>query len=198
MKKLLSLILMLTAFMARAEFVKVAEFTDTYGTHEVGVLITEKNQLVAVDFDSSTDAQITLLYSFSQLNDLISFFKQVKDKYVEWTKVAIDNHVTEITKRMPLESPTAMAVWSANDEVYATNDEVVISPLFSNDGDSGTKFHVFNAISIVDSDNSSVTNTVHLNFSNAMQIQGLINALNPQRLRNAANGRDRTVDQLFK
>lgn len=198
MKKLLSLILMLTAFMARAEFVKVAEFNDTYGTHEVGVLITEKTKLVAVDFDSSSDAQITLLYSFSQLDDLINFFKQVKAKYVEWSKVALDNHVTEITKRMPLEAPTAMAVWSDNDEVYATNDDVVISPLFSNDGDSGTKFHVFNAISIADSDDSSVTNTVHLNFANAMQIQGLINALNPQRLRNAANGRDRTVDQLFK
>lgn len=199
MKKILSLILLLTAFMARAEYVKVSEFTDTYGTHNVGVLILESSDpLVVVNFDSSSDDQIMLLYSFSQLNDLITFLKQVKDKFAEWANVAISNNVTEITKRMPLKAPTAVALWEQDGEVCTTGDNVVIEPLFSNDGDSGKKFHIFNAISIADTDNSSITNTVHVNFGNTMQIQGLINALNVQRLRNAAAGRDRTVNDLFK
>lgn len=200
MKKLLCLIFILSAFVAKAQFVKVSEFTDTYGTHDVGVLNTQNGSVIVVNFDSASDDQIMMLYDFTQLDDLITFFKQLKDKFSEWTRVALDNKVTEITKRIPLQAPTAMALWEEGDEVYGTEDEVSLEPLFSNDGDSGRKFYVFNAIGLKDSDDPSKTNTVHMNFKNAMQIQGLINALNPQRLRNATRKSTATsdIDALFK
>ncbi|MDE7124915.1 MAG: hypothetical protein K2O12_00325, partial [Muribaculaceae bacterium] len=120
--------------------------------------------------------------------------------YIDWVKVARDNNVDKITKRMPLESPTAVALWYDDDDTYTTTDTVVFNPLFSNLDESGRNFYVFNAVSIKDKDNPSKTNTVHMNFQNSMQLQGIINALNPSRIREAARRAtsSSSVDDLFK
>lgn len=193
---------MVSVLTSQAEYRKVSTFTDTYRTHEVGVIVNNDGSWFAlVDFDSSTDNQISLAYSDSQLEDLQKFFKDLKAKYIEWVNVARENNVAKITKRVPLESPTAVALWSDGNETYATTDTVVFSPLFSNKDDSGRNYYVFNAISIKDKDNGSVTNTVHLSFENAMQLQSIINALNPSRIRDAARqapSSSSSVEDLFK
>lgn len=208
MRKILTLFLLLatTALVSRADFRKVATFQDNYGTHEVGVTVTSDGSWYClVDFDTDSDAQVSLVYSPGQIEALQQFFKDLKAKYLDWVKVARDNNVKKILKRVPLQSPTAVAMWvNSSGEVSYTTDTVVFEPLFQNSDDAGTKFQVFNAVGIEDKDNSSYRNTVHMNFQNAMQIQSLINALNPSRLREAAKrpaprtSTPSSVDDLFK
>lgn len=208
MRKLITLFLFIAiaATSMRAEYRKVATFQDNYNTHEVGVTVTESgNWFILVDFDSKTDNQVSLIYSPGQLDDLYRFFKDLKDKYLEWVKVARENGVDKITKRMPLQSPTAVAMWvNDNDGVSYSTDTMVFEPLFSNTDNSGQKFYVFNVVAVEDKDNSSITYNVHMNFQNAMQLQSVINALNPSRLREAArrpaqrSSSSGNLDDLFK
>ena len=70
----------------------------------------------------SKNETVTLDYKSPAL--LLSSLKKVRDKYSEWVKVAEDNHITDMTKQIPVDMPSVTVCWYGTKWYFAFNKHI--------------------------------------------------------------------------
>ena len=75
---------------------------------------------------------VTLDYKYPSL--LLSSLKEVRDKYAEWVKVAEDNHITDMTKEIPVNMPTVTVCWYGTKWYFAFNKRLNFDFMILDDG----------------------------------------------------------------
>ena len=128
MKKLLFIIALLMPGVSFAQE-RVAEYHSDYFDKNYEISIsTEKNDPsivsnVYIEVAGEREREtVTLDYKYPLL--LLSSLKEVRNKYAEWVKVAEDNHVTEMTKEIPVDMPSVTVCWYGTKWYFAFNKRV--------------------------------------------------------------------------
>ncbi len=105
---------------------EVAEYHCDYFNRDFSILVsTEKdapntisNVYIEVAGERSRET-VTLNYKYPSL--LLASLKEVRDKYAEWVKIAEDNHITEMTKEIPVDMPAVTVCWHGTKWFFAFN-----------------------------------------------------------------------------
>ena len=128
MKKLFILICMLCSISTYAQ-TTVTDYHSDYFERDYDIAIaTEKNDPytisdVYIDVAGKTKRDaVTLDYKNPSL--LLSSLKEVRNKYAEWVKVANDNHITEMTKQIPVDMPSVTVCWYGTKWYFAFNKRI--------------------------------------------------------------------------
>ena len=58
----------------------------------------------------------------------------MRDKYAEWVKVAEDNHITDMTKEIPVNMPTVTVCWYGTKWYFAFNKRLNFDFMILDDG----------------------------------------------------------------
>lgn len=128
MKNFLILFFLLSSISAFAQK-KVAEYhSDFYGKDFNIAISTDKNDPSTISRVYITvagerlDETVMLEYSHPIL--LLSSLKEIRNKYAEWIKVAEDNHITDMTKEIPIKMPLVTVCWHGSKWHFAFNQRI--------------------------------------------------------------------------
>lgn len=128
------------------------------------------------------------------LNQFISGLQYCKNKYIEWGIVAKENNVTDYTKPFDAVFPKVEIYWRGS-EWFSTYKRNHLKPLFmvSSEGKvslgAGGKAKHW--------DNEYIDQQWYLILISASEFDGLINALNPEKIKAVLN-KNENADALFQ
>ena len=129
-----------------------------------------------------------------ELNQFISKLTFCKEKYIEWGKVAEDNSITDYTKPFDATFPSTEIYWRGS-EWFSTYKRNYLTPIFmvSSEGKAslgaGGKAKHW--------DNEYIDQQWYLILISASEFDGLINALNPEKIKAVLN-KNENADALFQ
>ena len=121
------------------------------------------------------DDEVYMSVNSQNLDTFRNSLKTIRDKYVEWSKVAVDNNITNMSKEFPCQLSNISYAWYSTQWwfSYTTN----ITPLFIVMED-GQKI-VLAYKEVVSRSNQYVDQKAYLVFKTVAEIEALINATNP-------------------
>lgn len=197
MKKILLLMaLMMSSAFAFAEQV-VGSYTMGGSPREIEAFIDKKGVLkvfIEIEGEYRHDKVMIKIDGESDLNRFVSQLKYCKGKFIEWKKVAQENNVTDYRKKLDVIFPK-VEIWWLGNEWYSSYKRGFIEPLFlvGSDGDAvlvaGGKAK--------DWDNEYIDQKWYLIFMSESEIDSLIEALNPTKIKEALNQTSNN-DALFQ
>jgi len=110
--------------------------------------------------------------SSDDLEDLKQSLIQMKEKYEEWTKVAKENNVTEMTKSMDIKFPSATICWNASKWFFSFGCKLQPQFLILKGK------HVVSIVKkVTASSNDYIDETIYWVFSDPKEIDALISQL---------------------
>lgn len=122
-------------------------------------------------------------------------FKEMKEKYIEWVKIARENNVTEVDKKMdyPFHGRIG-AAWRNSQWWFSTGFCYNMQPYFKIKGISKT---VTFAQAIRSDSNKYIENTLYIKFTSVQDFDSLINILDDGKLGAKIKG-VKSKENLFK
>lgn len=190
-------------FIMLALFATIVHAEKVVGTYTMAKM--QKNIEAAYDSKGVLNVYIEVLGEYEndevmiRINgekDLIQFISKLeycKTKFVEWEKVARDNNVTDFKKQFDVTFPKVEIYWRSS-KWYSTFKGNYLKPLFlvTNEdvsfGAGGTAKHW---------DNEYIDQEWYLLLVSVSEIEGLIDALNPEKIKLELNKSENT-DELFQ
>lgn len=108
-------------------------------------------------------------------------FKQsllsMKDKYIEWSKIATDNNVSEMSKFMDIKFPPVAIFWETSKIHFSVNNK--LNPVFSV-SESGHSAII--AVPTKSATNRYITENIYWAFSTPEEIDELISLLDIEKI----------------
>jgi len=198
MKRLLSIftVLFWCGFSAQAEKV-VATYTLSYFEKEYEIEASEiKNDKFTIYIqvsaeNSSTRAMIGV--ESDKIAEFIQSLQQMKDKYVEWFKVAKENNVKELTKEMDISFPSTTICWKGTEWYFSFGQRLIPKYIILDSGKNVVTF----VNKVTASSNEYIDETTYWVFSDSKEIDDLIAALNVEKIKSKLLEKVKAAD-LFK
>lgn len=174
----------------------ISSYTSSYFNKEYNIEASEiKNGkfsvYIQVAAEGSSNAMISL--DNTELDKFNDFLQKTKEKYIEWSKVAKDNNITEMSKEMDFKSPSTTICWLGSKWWFSFGIKLQPRFLILDDGN-----YVVTIVKTVRaSSNEYIDETIYLVFSTPEEIDVMISLLNEEditaELQKAQNSSD-----LFK
>lgn len=177
MKKLLvSILLVFIATSAFARFVEIGKYTSYMKEYAVNADL-EKYSIRFDVYGSRGSRVLIVLKDAGAIDNFREGLIQVRDKYAEWQRVAIENNVTELTKKIPVAFRPVEMAWDGVDWYFdfsvPTSFEFGVKVL-----DNGDLLISARCLFMgVASSNEYIKKTSVLSFRNVEEIQSLIDLL---------------------
>ena len=196
MKRLLWLIaLTLVAINSFAQE-KIDEYYNDYFEKTYLIAASDEDELLVllqVSGEYRSDDVYFYLEGSSTIESFVSSLKQVKQKYAEWRKVAIDNNVRSFSKDFDIYFPIITIAWYGADWRFDFSER--LKPYFKVT-DSGQYIAVFHA-EAVSSNNEYITQKYYLVFSSVQDFDEVISKVEPAVIREKLKNKH-APDDLFK
>lgn len=134
-----------------------------------------------------------LSFESSDIELLKMTLTQIKEKFAEWSKIAHDNHVTEMSKDMDFKLPPSTICWHGSKWFFSFRHK--LQPKFSI-LDSGN--HVVSFVrKATSSSNKYIDETIYWVFSSPKEIDEFISILNMDKIKEQLLSKEK-ADDLFK
>ena len=113
---LLSITLLLITFIARAEQ-EVGVYTNSYFGKTFSIEAYEKKdklETVYIEVTADDAKKAFILVDGKDLELFKTSLELVRDKYLDWVRIAKENNVTEMSKDFDIKFPTVEIAWSGS------------------------------------------------------------------------------------
>lgn len=139
--------------------------------------------------------------SLRGLEDMQLFYESmllVKDKYLEWERIASENNVEKMTKQIPVSFPNAFLMWKLGTSAYSSKPDNILIPLFHTMVINGKRFCGVSFSGKVECKmNEYIKEEFSLHLTDINQIDALIKAVSPENIAEKYTNKN-SVDSLFK
>lgn len=175
---------------------KIDSYDSDYFESTFGIYATNGEKL-SLYFDirgeSKNDDVMINVDGESTIISFINSLKEVRDKYAEWKKVAVDNKVTDYSKDFDISFPNVYVAWYGTKWWFDFRER--FEPYFkvSSDGKCYAVFHS----EAVSSSNEYITEKYYWVFSSVKEFDSFIEKIQPQALIEKLNKKN-APDELFK
>lgn len=196
MKKYMFLLLILMISLSMSAQTKIDSYDSDYFESTFGIYATNGEKL-SLYFDirgeSKNDDVMINVDGESTIISFINSLKEVRDKYAEWKKVAVDNKVTDYSKDFDISFPNVYVAWYGTKWWFDFRER--FEPYFkvSSDGKCYAVFHS----EAVSSSNEYITEKYYWVFSSVKEFDSFIEKIQPQALIEKLNKKN-APDELFK
>ena len=131
---------------------------------------------------------VTLKYEYPAL--LLLALKEVREKYAEWVKVAEDNHITDMTKQIPVDMPRVTVCWYGTKWFFAFDKRLNFDFMILDDG---KKILVMNA-KVTASSNEYIDQKFYWVFQSVTELDKFINTLDYPKFIEKLNAKSNNED----
>lgn len=164
--------------------------------YEIAISTEKKDPSIISDIFIEVEGErrgetVTLDYKNPAL--LLSSLKEVRSKYEEWVKVAEDNHITEMTKQIPVDMPSVTVCWYGTKWYFAFNERINFKFMIL---DSGEKTIVMNS-KVTASSNKYIDQKFYWVFKSVAELDEFIKKLDYPKFIEIINANDNNAD-LFQ
>lgn len=198
MKKIyLSIIVCLfCSLVAHAEKV-IGNYTLSYFNKSYDIEASEiKNGKFTVYIQVSAEREFTramIGIESDKLEEFKQSLVQMKEKFEEWSKVATDNNVTEMSKEMGIKFPSTTFCWLSSKWFFSFRQKINPKFLILDNGN-----HVaFFVKKVKSSSNEYIDETFYWVFSNSEEFDELISKLDYEKIKSELEKKESASD-LFK
>ncbi|MDD4211587.1 MAG: hypothetical protein PHC46_04300 [Clostridia bacterium] len=141
----------------------------------------------------SQSTKAMLFVESDELKEFTQSLLQMKTKFEEWSKVAKENNVTEMSKKMDINFPPTSICWFFTEWYFSFYHTLIPAFMILKDGTY--------AVSIVEeatsSSNEYIDETIYWVFSDPKEIDDLISQLDAEKIKSKLEADDNASD-LFK
>lgn len=189
--RLALLILCLSSLLVNAEIVEIANYIDGFDRQKsIKMNIKDgKPTSIIIPCEREDESVGYILQPINFLFALVDYLNDMKQKYIEWTDVTIENGVQTYQKDLPSSGFPFGFLWYNPEERNGKSD-VTASWYYSED----SNIIVASAKNVFDS-NSYDKENFYLSFSSVEDIDNLLNAISKKNIKAPT---PTTVDDLFK
>lgn len=196
MKKVFLLYCILNVSMLFAQE-KVAKYNNSFWNENYDIEVTTKNSNELKDLyvgvHSKSNRSACISFSAKNLEKFVTALRQMKEKYVEWSKVANDNNVKEMDKEYGIKFPKVDVCWYGSKWWYAFGINLKFTFRVTKAGECLT----ICSPKVTASNNQFIDETVYLTFANEDDFDQLINVLDADKLLSGSQAKD-NQQNLFK
>lgn len=186
MKKIILVLCLLTFILPIKAQQKVGEYTNSYVSKTFSIEAVEKNNKIDVVYIGvPTDTKSRPAYIVVNGKDLGLFktaLELARDKFSEWKKVATDNNVTEMCKKMAINFPKVTVAWLYGGEWWFSFDNKINLEFLALKVLDDTRFAAFWAPTVTSSSNRYIDQKIDITFVNEEDFNSIINQLGGQRI----------------
>lgn len=143
--------------------------------------------------DRANDGCCFYFSSSTELTNFIASLNQIKEKFVEWKQVAIDNNVSDVRKPFDIKLPPLTVAWKGSEWWFAFNQR--FTPMFIVTSD-GRPVCVVNK-EVKSSSNQYITEKFYFALSEASDFDDILNAFSDDNIYNLLHKDEQALD-LFK
>lgn len=140
---------------------------------------------------SSTEAMIEV--ESGKLVEFKQALLQMRDKYVEWSKVAKENNVKDMSKEMDISFPSTTICWKGSKWFFSFGQRLTPRFLILDDG----RFVVTFVKKVTASSNEYIDEKIYWVFSDPKEIDELISNLDIEKIKSKLQEKEKAAD-LFK
>lgn len=163
------------SFFCRAEQV-VGTYHSSFFEKKFEIEASQKNNklktvYIGIEAKDSKDAVISV--EGDDLEEFKTSLCFVRDKYLEWVKIAKENNVTEMDKEFEIKFPKVDIAWLGSKYWFSFNKKVNMSFLILDDGKMVARW----CPKVVSSTNRYIDEVIYFVFENEDDFNSLINQL---------------------
>ncbi|PXV61980.1 hypothetical protein CLV62_12323 [Dysgonomonas alginatilytica] len=148
---------------------------------------------VYIQVPAKSDNRTMVLIESDQIKEFNSILLQMKDKFVEWSKVAKDNNVTELSKSMDLRLPKTTICWQGSKWFFSFGQKLQPSFMILESGK-----HVVTLVQkVTSSSNQYIDETIYWVFADPQEIDELIAQLDFDKIKSKLE-EDKNSSDLFQ
>lgn len=176
---LISIILSCSAYAEQT----VGRYQNTYFGKEFEIEAAQKNeklQSVYIGVLSDDNRKAFISVDGKNLESFKSALELVRDKYLEWVKVARDNNVTEMRKDFNIKFPSVNVCWKGAEWWFAFGRKVTMRFLILDDGKMVASW----SPKVTASDNRYIDEQIYFVFGDEDDFNNLISQLDYQTILN--------------
>lgn len=196
-KKLFSLMLCVFCVVGLNAEKVVATYTSSYFNKTYDIEASEiKNDKFSVYIgvtaeNSSTKAMIEV--ESDKLEDFKQALLQTRDKFVEWSKVAKENNVKDMSKEMEVTFPSISVCWLGSKWFFSFGEKLKPKFLILDNGNFVVSFYK----KVTASSNEYIDEKIYWVFSDSKEIDELISKLDVEKIKAKLQENVKAAD-LFK
>lgn len=174
---------------------KVGEYTHGEKTYEISAVYGSDglNAYVQVQGESAREMVLINITGEEKIHSFVNGLKNMKDKFIEWKKVAKENSVTDFKKEYNISFPSVMICWLGT-KWYFSHPRDCFHPNF-NANEYGIYSSAFGEAKSMN--NEYITQKWFLILDTEGEIDGLIKALDVETIKKKLN-KTANTDELFK
>lgn len=169
---------LLTVVIMRAEQT-VGSFQNSYFVKEYTIEAAAKNdklQSVYIGVESKDSKKAFISVNGKDLELFKTALELVRDKYLDWVKVAKENNVTELNKEFGIQFPSVSIAWSGSKWWFSFGKKVNMKFIILDDGKMVASW----APKVTSSSNRYIDETIYFVFADEDDFNNLISQLNYQ------------------
>ena len=191
------MLVLLLPMVAKADFIKVAEYTILGETYEITADTPNKKgkYTIFLYIKSKIDGKSLLEISSKNINDIHDALVEAKKKYIEWDSLARANKVESFSREMDIKMNSFVLSWYYGTRWWSVTYHYK-KPTFIYDKESNHSFlsYIFN---VPAEDNRFIKSDASIGFYCPNDMDDLINVLDYQKLLESAR-KAHEKDNLFK
>lgn len=198
MKKLLLLLITLSISLSSFAAKKVASYFMAGVKRDINAYIDNKGKLnVLVSIMGQYDNDNVILSITGE--DAVALFteklKLLQEKYLEWSRVAKSNNVTDFTKKFDITFPNVEIDWKGSSQWYISFEGNSLNFIFSVSNTGVPSLSCYGKAK--DWKNEYIDQEFYIIFNSSTEIKSLINALDVKKIKSVLNANVNT-DTLFQ
>lgn len=169
---------LLAVVSVRAEQ-KVGSFQNSYFEKEYDIEAAAKNdklQTVYIGVDAKDSKTAFISVDGKDLGLFKTSLELVRDKYLEWVKVAKENNVTEMNKEFGIKFPSVAIAWAGSKWWFAFGQKINMRFIILDSGKMVASW----APKVTSSSNRYINETIYFVFADEEDFNNLISQLNYQ------------------
>lgn len=193
-RQLILIVLLFAAFTCRAQQ-KVGEFYNSCFKKNYDIEAVEKNgklQKVYIEVEAESAKRACIVVSAEDIELFKHSLGSVRDKYVEWSKVAADNNVTKMIKEFKIVFPRVSVAWLGSKWWFAFDRTVNMKFAIFDDGKTVATWMP----TVTASSNEYIDETIYFGFTDAADFNNLIELLDQDKILSKLM-KTRTNEDLF-
>ena len=140
---------------------------------------------------NSTKAMIEV--NSENLEEFNQALRQMKDKFVDWSRVAKENNVKEMSKEMEITFPSISICWLGSKWFFSFGEKLKPKFLILDNGNFVVSFYK----KVTASSNEYIDEKIYWVFSDSKEIDELVSKLNVEKLKSKLQEKVKAAD-LFK
>lgn len=193
MKKIiLSTLIFLGCLLASAQE-KVGTYHSSLFRKDFDVSVTKEKVFINVGGERMKD-EVRMVIKRGDVKKFVKALTQVKEKYLEWKKVAEENEVVDFIKEFDVKFPPAYFEWFSSTGRWASYYQD-LKPNFVVLKEYGCAFNMNDVVSA--SENQFIEQHYMFSLSEASDFDSLIEVLDPEKAEEVLN-KKQNIDELFK